>query len=155
MSTECRTYELQYTHPVKRCESLISKRMIKHIVGMTIFQIAVLVVLTFFGDMFIEETMEIELIKFGHIYPGRAYTYDGQELYSKHEGNFGSSRHYTIVFTSFVFMQIFNLLNARRTNNEIEIFSGIENNPLFLVIWVSLIVLQIFIIQYTGDLFAV
>ena len=37
---------------------------------------------------------------------------------------YGPSRHFTIIFNAFVFMQIFNFLNARRINDEKNIFEG-------------------------------
>jgi len=41
------------------------------------------------------------------------------------------SRHYTYVFNVFVWMQIFNFLNARKLKDEINIFEGVSRNWLF------------------------
>ena len=37
---------------------------------------------------------------------------------------FGPSRHFTIIFNTFVWMNIFNFLNARRIKDELNIFEG-------------------------------
>merc|ERR1719198_1138186 len=49
---------------------------------------------------------------------------------------FGTQKliHFTYVFQSFVFMQIFNQFNARKLEGEMNIFSGMFRNPLFVYI---------------------
>ncbi len=92
------------------------------------------------------------------MYPGRAYTWSGKDLYRKFtEGDDdpGASRHYTIVFNAFVFMQIFNMVCARKINDEFNIFEGIHHNPIFLVILAIIAVVQILIVQLTQDVFQV
>ena len=39
--------------------------------------------------------------------------------------NAGPSRHFTIIFNTFVWMQIFNFINSRRIRDEINVFEGI------------------------------
>ena len=59
--------------------------------------------------------------------------------------------HYTIIFQAFVCMQIFNQINARKLGvKEFNVFSGLFNNPLFLLILVSTMVVQYFLVQYGG-----
>lgn len=47
------------------------------------------------------------------------------------------SVHFTIIFNAFVLMTLFNELNARKIHNERNIFDGIQNNIVFLVIWLG------------------
>ena len=48
-------------------------------------------------------------------------------------------------------MQIFNEINARKLRDrEFNVFSGFFNNPLFLLILVSTMVVQYFLVQYGG-----
>lgn len=61
-----------------------------------------------------------------------------------------NSRHLTIVFNLFVFMQIFNMICARKINDEFNIFNGILTNPMFLAVWFTILILQFFMIQYFG-----
>jgi magnesium-transporting ATPase (P-type) len=59
--------------------------------------------------------------------------------------------HYTIIFQAFVCMQIFNEINARKLGlREFNVFSGFFNNPLFLLILLSTMVVQYFLVQYGG-----
>lgn len=91
------------------------------------------------------------------MYPGRAYKWDGSEEWKRihDDEDEGASRHFTVVFNSFVFMQIFNMINARKINDEINIFKGIFHNSMFLIIIVSISVVQVLIVQFTQDVFEV
>lgn len=55
------------------------------------------------------------------------------------------SEHYTIVFNTFVLMQLFNELNARKIHGERNVFEGVFKNPIFCSI-----VLGTFVIQVRG-----
>lgn len=50
------------------------------------------------------------------------------------------SRHLTIVFNLFVFMQIFNMICARKINDQVNIFDGITTNPAFIIVWTVIVV---------------
>lgn len=65
------------------------------------------------------------------------------------------SRHFTVVFNTFVMMQIFNFLNCRKIQDEINIFSGITRNPLFIIIVIGIFGLQVLLISFTGSAFRV
>lgn len=53
------------------------------------------------------------------------------------------SEHYTIVFNTFVLMQIFNELNARKIHGERNIFEGVFNNPIFCSIVLGTLIIQV------------
>lgn len=55
------------------------------------------------------------------------------------------SEHYTIIFNTFVMMQLFNEINARKIHGERNVFHGIFSNPIFCTI-----VLGTFAIQVAG-----
>lgn len=59
----------------------------------------------------------------------------------------------TLVFNTFVQMQLFNQLNCRRVRDERNILEGIAAQPLFLTIIAVEAVLQYFIVQYGGEAF--
>lgn len=44
------------------------------------------------------------------------------------------SEHYTIIFNTFVMMQLFNEINARKIHGERNVFDGIFRNPIFCTI---------------------
>ena len=60
------------------------------------------------------------------------------------------SRHLTIVFNLFVFMQIFNMICSRKINDQVNIFDGIFTNPAFMTVWIVILVVQIFCCQFFG-----
>lgn len=65
--------------------------------------------------------------------PGRFLSYNGKiEEYKRFILDFGTSRHFTMIFNTFVMMQIFNFLNARKIMDEVNVFSGIFTNSMFL-----------------------
>ena len=69
------------------------------------------------------------------------YIYEPLEIYTP-------SRHLTIVFNLFVFFQIFNMLAARKINDEKNIFDGIFTNIMFMTIWVIILVGQFLIVTF-------
>lgn len=60
------------------------------------------------------------------------------------------SRHLTIVFNLFVFMQIFNMICSRKINDQLNIFDGILENPAFVIVWIIILVVQILCAQLFG-----
>jgi len=58
------------------------------------------------------------------------------------------SRHFTFIFNLFVMMQVFNFVNARKINDEFNIFEGISRNGLFLVIVTVIIGAQLVIVTF-------
>jgi Ca2+ transporting ATPase len=55
---------------------------------------------------------------------------------------YGPSRHFTLLFNVFVWMQIFNFLNARKIEDEFNIFEDITDSPMFFAIVILIIILQ-------------
>ena len=51
------------------------------------------------------------------------------------------SRHLTIVFNMFVFMQIFNMICSRKIADQINIFEGIMTNPSFIIVWTVIVII--------------
>lgn len=61
---------------------------------------------------------------------------------------------YTIIFQTFVFMQLFNQINARKIGaNEYNVFANFFNNWLFIAIWLVTIGVQILIVEIGGIAF--
>jgi hypothetical protein len=58
------------------------------------------------------------------------------------------SRHYTYNFNVFVMMQVFNFVNARKINDEYNIFTRITSSLFFPVIVVIIFILQIIILTF-------
>merc|ERR1712070_389242 len=60
------------------------------------------------------------------------------------------SKQYTVVFNTFVLMQLFNEYNSRKLFGEINIFAGLPQNPLFLGISIVTMLLQILAALFGG-----
>lgn len=61
----------------------------------------------------------------------------------------------TVVFNTFVWLQIFNEVNCRRLDNKLNVFSGIHRNYFFIGITVIMVAGQILIIFVGGTAFTV
>lgn len=125
LATELPTPDLLLRKPYGRTKPLISRTMMKNILGQAVYQLFIIFGLLFAG----ERILDIE--------SGR-----GAKL-----GD-GPSQHFTIIFNTFVLMTLFNELNARKIHGQRNIFEGIFTNPIFYSIWVITWVSQVVIIQY-------
>ncbi|KAJ3372693.1 hypothetical protein GGF31_001718 [Allomyces arbusculus] len=59
----------------------------------------------------------------------------------------------TVVFNSFIFLQIFNEINCRHLTNDLNVFRGIGNNKYFVSILLLTIILQVIIVELGGSAF--
>jgi len=156
LATELPKPNLLLRAPQNRDDYIVSRKMIKHILGQSFWQCGVLFTFLFAGEYMIPESdPKYEWPeKPGFVYPGRAADWNGEELYTvKMQEELGPSRHLTFIFTAFVFMQIFNMITARKIHDELNIFEGIFKNKIFLVIWFVICGGQVIITQFGGLVF--
>ncbi|KAA6398486.1 MAG: putative P-type ATPase [Streblomastix strix] len=68
-----------------------------------------------------------------------------------------SEQHFSFIFNTFIWMQIFNWIPSRKCYNELNFFSRIFENFMFIAIWISVAVLQVIIMLVPGlrDAFSV
>ena len=128
LATELPTEELLNRGPSRRDESLISTIMLRNILGQTFYQFSMLMFLVFQGYRYFNVPNGIDLG-------------DGAS----------PTVHYTMVFNVFVMMQVFNEFNARKINNEWNVFSHIFDNYLFWVIIIGTIIVQLIIVEIGGE----
>ncbi|GAB2267057.1 Putative calcium-transporting ATPase 11, plasma membrane-type [Dionaea muscipula] len=121
LATEPPNEELMKQPPVGRRESFISKVMWRNIVGQSIYQLAILGVLTF----------------------------DGKRLL-KLNGSDATVLLNTFIFNTFVFCQVFNEINSRDIE-KINVFRGILSSWIFIGVLVSTVVFQAIIVEFLGD----
>ncbi|KAM8892657.1 plasma membrane calcium-transporting ATPase 1-like isoform 2-T5 [Spinachia spinachia] len=131
LATEPPTEALLLRSPYGREQPLISRTMMKNILGHAVYQLTVIFTLLFVGETLFD-------IDSGRNAPLHAPPSD----------------HYTIVFNTFVLMQIFNELNARKIHGERNVFEGIFNNLIFCSILVGTFLIQIVIVQFGGKAFS-
>ena len=72
---------------------------------------------------------------------------------SKSENGEISPKNLTIFFCVFVMLQFWNIFNARRFGGFRSAFSGLLENPLFVIITVAILAGQIVIVQFGGTFF--
>ncbi|KAI9343495.1 PMCA-type calcium-translocating P-type ATPase [Obelidium mucronatum] len=138
LATEVPTNELLQRPPEGKKAALITFPMWKMIVGQAFLQVTVNMILLFAGPKFFGFD---ELAAAGGVNGevGSAIVTE-QRLILK-----------TIIFNSFVFLQIFNMVNARRIDSNINVFRGILSNPPFFIILGIIILSQCIIIEF-GDI---
>ncbi|EAY16498.1 calcium-translocating P-type ATPase, PMCA-type family protein [Trichomonas vaginalis G3] len=61
-----------------------------------------------------------------------------------------SMKHYTFLFNVFVLCQDFNLVNARVSSKKMKVTDGIQDNYLFFIIQIGIMIVQILLIQIAG-----
>jgi len=136
--------------------------MMKHIFGQAFYQLSVMMVLLFAGEYFIPEENIVKngipLSFNGKIRPGRAMTYSGDAdkdwLYapSVHDV-LGPSRHFTIIFCAFIFMQLFNEYNSMSINDELVFWRSLKENLTASIILFIEVIICVVIVQFGSVVF--
>lgn len=121
LATDPPTRKILNRKPDPKSAPLISVTMWKMIVGQAIYQLTVTLILYFAGDNIFNYSTEHE-----------------------------TRSHQTLVFNTFVWMQIFNALNNRRLDNHFNVFEGVFNNWMFCAIFMTMIGGQVLIIFVGG-----
>ncbi|MCJ1420899.1 hypothetical protein MMC32_007258 [Xylographa parallela] len=123
LATDAPTPSILNRKPEPRTAPLITLTMWKMIVGQSIYQLVVTVVLYFAGSSILT-----------YLGPGELQT---------------------LIFNTFVWMQIFNQYNCRRIDNKFNIFEGMLRNWFFVGIQVVIVGGQLLIIFVGGAAFAI
>nr|XP_015814575.2 plasma membrane calcium-transporting ATPase 2 isoform X3 [Nothobranchius furzeri] len=131
LATEPPTESLLRRKPYGRNKPLISSTMTKNILGHAVYQLVLIFTLLFVGEQMFD-------IDSGRNAPLHA----------------PPSEHYTIIFNTFVMMQLFNEINARKIHGERNVFDGIFGNPIFCSIVLGTFVVQVIIVQFGGKPFS-
>lgn len=118
-------------NPVPKSASLFTMNMWKMIIGQTVYKLAVIFMLYFAGDQLLDPQLDNK----------------DPELRSKQLS--------TVVFNTFVWMQVFNVFNCRRLDNKFNVFEGMFQNYWFLGINTVIIGGQIMIVYIGGQAFRV
>ncbi|KAH7114134.1 hypothetical protein EDB81DRAFT_824358 [Dactylonectria macrodidyma] len=127
LATDPPTRSVLDRKPDRKSAPLITLRMFKMIIGQAICQLAITFVLNFGGK--------------------KLFGYDNSE-HDQEELK-------TLVFNTFVWLQIFNELNNRRLDNKLNIFEGLNRNIFFIVINIIMVGGQILIIFVGGEAFQI
>ena len=131
LATEDPTDALLDRKPYSRDASILTPMMLLNIFSQSIFQIIVLTVIIFYGDYIFGVPSDRDLEHF---------TWNNVNGY-----------HFTTFFNIFVYMQVFNSINARKLQKtEYNVFSGIMGNWLYLLIQTIILVGQVILVTFGG-----
>jgi len=130
-STEKPTNELLNRRPYGRHGHLVSIVMWRNILSMAVYQFTVLMVLLFALDAHGNH----------FIIPGAV---DGKLF------NGIPNAHYTMIFNTFVFCQVFNEFNSRKCDRKENVFEHLFTNWMFIIIVLVTIGFQILCVQLFG-----
>ncbi|CAM0147298.1 unnamed protein product [Urochloa decumbens] len=123
LATEPPTDQLMRRPPVGRREPLVTNIMWRNLFIQAVFQVAVLLTLNFKGRNLLHLTQD---------------TLDHSSKVKN-----------TLIFNTFVLCQVFNEFNSRKPE-ELNIFSGVSRNHLFLGVVTITVVMQVIIIEFLG-----
>lgn len=128
LATDAPTENILDRKPTPKRAALITTNMWKMIFGQAMYQLVVTFVLYFAGSSILGYSKSDTLLQ--------------TELD-------------TIVFNTFVWMQIFNEFNNRRLDNKLNIFEGVHRNAFFIIINIIMVAGQIMIIFVGGAAFQI
>ena len=128
LATDAPTEKILDRKPTPKRAALITTNMWKMILGQAIYQLVVTFVLYFAGSSILGYSKSDSLLQ--------------TELD-------------TIVFNTFVWMQIFNEFNNRRLDNKLNIFEGVHRNAFFIIINIIMVAGQVMIIFVGGAAFQI
>ncbi|KAK3690298.1 hypothetical protein B0T22DRAFT_404769 [Podospora appendiculata] len=128
LATDPPTPSILDRKPDRKSAPLITLRMSKMIIGQAILQLVITFVLNFAGASLLGYDMSIE----------------DEAMHLR-----------TLVFNTFVWLQIFNELNNRRLDNRLNIFEGITKNYFFIAINLVMVGGQILIIFVGREAFKI
>lgn len=131
LATEPPNEKLLDRKPYPKNVSIITSSMKINIGAQSAFQIIVLTIIIFYGDVMFNVPDDRTLSHF---------TWNDKVGY-----------HFTIFFNIFVFLQVFNSINARKLQkSEINVFANIFNNWLYLFIQLVIVAGQVLMVTFGG-----
>ena len=131
LATEKPSNELLNRKPYSRDANILAPMMKLNIISQALFQILILTIILFYGEVIFGVPSDRELEHF--------------------VWNNVNGYHFTIFFDIFVFMQVCNSINARKlSKDEYNVFSGILGNWYYIFIQSFILFGQIVIVTFGG-----
>lgn len=132
LATEMPTVDLLNRRPYARETYLISPSMWRFVFVHSFFQLIICMVILFNGEKWLDLEGAENFEDDGH-------------------GHLENRRLKCMIFNTFVWLQIFNEINARKVNGEWNVVEGFFDNWMFSAILALTAVLQFGIVQFAGD----
>ncbi len=64
-------------------------------------------------------------------------------LTHSHARTLPQSKTNSIVFNTFIFLQVFNMINSRKIEDEYNVFGGMFTSPIFVAVLIIIVALQV------------
>lgn len=149
LATEPPSEQLLERKPINKNDYIITLTMIKHIVGQSVYQLAVLLVFVFAGDKFLfdlngRQTQPNSIL----IYNGFDRLGWNENLSSKFSSQY--TVHAAYNFNVFMIMTWFNMFNCRILDDSINIFHRVHKSNFLIIILISIMLLQILFVTFAG-----
>jgi len=142
LATEEPTPDLLDRKPYGRNDKLLNSYMWRNITVQSIFQLVIQLSLLWAGASFLVDCTNDSKV------PGCV------PLLPNGQGkNTNGNYRDTVIYNSFVWMQLFNEINCRRIYNELNMIDGVLKNPIFVGIWTFCAIVQVLSVNYGGQVF--
>jgi Ca2+-transporting ATPase len=148
LATEKPTQDMLLRPPENKRSPLITHCMWKMIIGESLFQVIINFVLLFAGPYIFSNWLPTLKEHGGVMSSGPTHN---KELLRQFDNEKTLLK--TMVFNTFVFLQIFNEINCRRIDNRLNVFAGIHRNAYFICIFIFIVIAQFVIVTFGGDAF--
>ncbi|KAH7825098.1 P-type ATPase (P-ATPase) Superfamily Protein [Monocercomonoides exilis] len=162
LATETPTKEMLKRKPYGRTDSIICPSMWRNIIGGSAYQAIIIIMCLFlWGPQIVGPNgvdtdwskvacpllEDKDIIECSHVmFPKsicRGFLLDQRvPIFSE--------QHFSFIFNTFIWLQVFNWICSRRCYNEINFFKRIFKNAMFILIWVIVAALQIIIMLVPG-----
>ena len=176
LSTEDPSDELLYRSPHSKREYIINNIMWKMIIVQSLVQFSLVLYMYLYGSSFIVEDnperlnmirqlencfgdFPAEVSEFKHhkvyyyIMDGKKSSWDPMKHLRRNTSTYGNTVHMTMIFNTFVFYSLFNQINSRIINNDLNIFHRILDNWMFIAVTSTEMIIQFLLVQYGGLVF--
>ena len=148
LATEPPSEELLNKPPVNKNDYIITLTMIKHIIGQTIYQLAVLLVFMFAGHLFLFD------LNGRQTQPDSILIWNGFTKLGWSDGKVAMYGKYTVHaaynFNVFIMMTFCNFFNCRILDDSFNIFHRVHRSTLLIIILSVIFGLQIILLTFTG-----
>jgi len=145
LANEPPTEDLLNRAPYGRNKTLLSYEMCCNILGQSVYQLVVLILLLFWGAGE-QRPLRVD-VEDWHFPKGGLMNIPSGTGRGHHAD---PTVHYSLIFNCFVFMQLANWINCRKLYHEYNVFKGIQNNITFCVIWAICAGVQVLVVQAAG-----
>jgi len=127
--------------------------MLRNIIGEMLYQLAVLLVLMYSAMYWPYLDIPCAYVNISQDYPGKEFKCKDGNYYTSDVVEDQTTVLQTMIFNTFVFLQVFNEVNSRRVNGEHNVFKNLFKNWIFLAIIIITVVVQTIIIVVSGPVF--